>query len=235
LAQPEQGVRTCKARTLFAAVLLASALSGCGGSGGGSAQPAASGSTFPVAAAVSALQQMIRTYTLTSGSGVNTYVAQYSFEPGPVTTFEEHIASTTNVTFSATQNGNVPKYFSLIAYFQDNPYLGWGGVANNGQYVVDSSQQLLPASAAIGQSGPVDTVTTYADSSKQSVVLVTTQTWSLAANEASTAWWCINSAFAPTTGPASAPESECYAMDTSGNITGMMLTTTVNGQSLTFR
>jgi hypothetical protein len=222
----------------YAAVALSALLGACGGSGGsgnGAPDPNAPATSFPIAAAASAFAQTLHTYTLTAGSGALTYVAQSSYEPGSVTTFEEHIASTANVTFSITQNGNVLQYSSAVAYFQDNPYLGWGSVANDGKYAVDTGQQTLPASASVGQSGPLQTVTTFADGSRASVLMVTTQTWSLLANNAATAWWCTNSSFAPASGPAIAPQSECYAIDSSGNVSAMMFITSVNGQPLTFR
>jgi hypothetical protein len=230
----------------FLAVAISAALlSACGGGGGGGdkndATPSGvvvSTSSFPVAAAVSAMLQTSGSFTVTAvdASG-KTDTLTVTTAPGTQATFENNVASTAVQTVLFKQNGVLTDQSVTKGFFQVTPYLAFGSVdQSTGEYTVaDIGAPLyLPASAKVGDTGPLNTSITYRDSSKTTIVGRDTNTWSLEADTATTAYLCSNTVHTPASGTAYS-ESDCDRITTSGVVTGHTVTINQNGQSLTFK
>jgi hypothetical protein len=219
-------------------------LSACGGGGGGednSAKPSAvvaSTSSFPVAAAISAMDQTAESYTLsTVNANGKTYTLTITTAPGAQAVFEKRVASTLVQTVVVRQNGTLTNQLVSTAYFQPTPYLNFGDVnQSTGEYsVADVSTPLyLPDSAKVGASGAINSAVTYSNSSKTTVVSRETRTWSLEADSATTANLCANIVSTPVSGTIYS-EVHCARITTSGVVSGHTVTINEDGQSLTFK
>lgn len=218
-------------------ILLALTLSGCVGGGGGGSSPSTSqATTFPIAGAMSAFAQASHKYTLTARDGSNTDTLQVNITRGASSTFEGQVASTMNEALTISRNNVVLMTAPETIYFIDSPYTPLGSIAlSTGQYSVASNQRSLPAYATVGQSGQDYTETTYANSSKASIISNATVTWALDPDTATTAWLCANETIIYTNGSPTLSGVECYAVETTGNISAMKLTVYVNGQAFTFQ
>jgi len=221
------------------ALLVSGLLAGCGGGGGGGSAPApttGATTTFPLTSAVSAFSQTSHNYSLTGSSGGNTYGLQFNMTPGTtLQTFEGQLASTMVESLIVKQNGAVVDTETGTSYFQVSPYTAFGYISTSGVYEVSSQQQPLPASATVGQSGPLGTIKVYTDSTKTSLAATITEVWSLQADTATTAWGCENGSEVFTNGSPTIGIATCYKVDTSGNVLALRLTLAINGQSLTFQ
>jgi hypothetical protein len=201
---------------------------------------------FPLASVLSAFEQSSQNYTLTAVNGVTTVTVQTSSTPGASATFEGQIASTNLQTVIITANNSTTGKTATstvtgINYFNASPFKSLGGLntsttASNGQgeYIVNTDQVNLPTYATVGQSGSIDTSTTYTDNSKSVVYATDTDTWSLSSDTATTAWACdIDTrtvvGFSPTV------SQFCLKIDTTGNVLAMKMIMPINGTIYTFQ
>ncbi len=222
--------------TRYLTILLAVTLSACGSGGGSAVAPSTSPTTtFPFASAVSAFMQASHNYNLSAVSGADTYSLQINFTPGTQQLFEGHLSSTMAESIIIKKNGVVASTFSDTAYFDVSPYKDWGDIASDGSYSVAAGQQALPSVASVGQSGSLETSTTYTNSTKTSITSTDTEVWSLESDTATTAWACINSTTTYTNGSPTVSGGECFKADQSGNVSAMKFSIYVSGQSLTFQ
>ncbi len=224
---------------LFAAIVscVLSSCGGGGGGGGGPSGPVASTLPFPIAAAISVYEQASHSFTLngTDNTSSNTYTFTYSFTPGAATTFEGSSAQTASTSTVLKRNGVTIVTGSGTDYYQVNPFKFLGDVLATGEYTVASSQTAFPTTGMVGQTGAAWSETEYADSSKATVQSTTTVTWSLEADTAMTAWFCINFSTVFADMSPNQTESDCYKVDGTGNVLGYKLTVSQSGTVLTFQ
>ena len=225
--------------TKYLPILLAIALSACGGGGSSTPAPVAPGTSpatsFPISGGLSAFSQKISDFALTAKDGTDVHTMQISYRPGSQQTFEGHLRWTLVRSVIHKVNGVLNSTTSITLYFDVSPYMQWGRLYSNGNYQVISNQQLLPSSATVGQSGPLDNMKTYSDSSKFLAVKTGAEVWSLDSNTATTAWACNNS----TTNDlfdasAKVSASECFKIDQTGNVSAMKMIVAGGSQSWTF-
>ncbi|MGA8148472.1 MAG: hypothetical protein WB870_13010 [Gallionellaceae bacterium] len=191
---------------------------------------------FPISSALSAIYQASYNVTLSAQCCANTYTIQYSQTPGAASTFQGQPASTVfqTATFSVNPPVGTGSTSSGLFYFNASPFENLGYIATNGRYTVYANQQALPIYATVGQGGPLDTSTTYTDSSKSVVYAVDTETWSLSSDTSTTAWACINDTDS-VVGSALYVYTTCYKIDTTGNVLAVTIAMTINGTTLTFQ
>lgn len=190
---------------------------------------------FPISSALSPIYQSSYNVTLSAQYGTNTFTIQMSQTPGAASIFEGQPASTVFLTGTVSVNGVVAGTINGKEYYNTSPFEQLGYVdPSNEQYQVYANQQTLPAYATVGQSGPLDTSTTYTDSSKSVVYAADTETWSLSSDTPTTAWACINDT-QTVVGSALTVITTCYKIDTTGNVLAMTITMTINGTTLTFQ
>ena len=205
--------------------------SGNGGSGSGGSSP----TSFPLASAFSALSQTNHSYNLSALSGADNYTMEISDTPGTQQLFEGHLSSTLVQLLIMKKNGVVVSTGSSTSYFDVSPFMGWGSISGDGSYEVTSGQQPLPSSATVGQSGALETDTTYTSSAKILISSYGLVTWSLESDTATSAWACINSTTAFTNNAPAVSGAQCYRVDQTGNISAMKVTVYDNGKALTFQ
>ncbi|MBY0580026.1 MAG: hypothetical protein K2P57_13410 [Burkholderiales bacterium] len=224
-------------------VLLAGCGGGGGGSGGASVAVAAQTGTnptaaFPLDAAVSAYHQASHNDTLTAiFSPGNTFTLQLGYVPGTAQQiFEGRQASTGVDSGTLSLNGVVLQTSSATSYFTTAPFTKLGSTSSNGHYSVTANWQALPVSATVGQSGPVDTTTTYTDNTKAAVYSTDTTTWSLVSDTPTTVWFCSNTTVtAVAVGATSSTGFSCLKINQAGVVLGRKVSILVNGQMLTFQ
>jgi hypothetical protein len=221
---------------LFLLMFFSAGLISCGGNSGGGDTPPPSGPVrstlpFPPDAAVSRYLQAPQGFTITATDAANNiYTLTYSFTPGAPSTFEGTPANTASTSALIKENGVVFSTGSSVSYFNVSPYRPLG------EYVVHVPTAPLPVTAMVGQSGAVSTSTAYANATKASVIWHSTMTWSLEADTASTAWFCMNETTLYTDGVTpNFTESDCYRVDVSGNVLGVKATITQAGIVLSFK
>jgi hypothetical protein len=100
------------------------------------------------------------------------------------------------------------------------------------EYTVAANQIAIPATGKAGDVGSLST-TTYSSNAKAVILATTTATWELQADTPSTAWLCVNTTVRPTTG-GTIIGSECYKINSNGNVVGNKLTIGINGNAITF-
>jgi len=214
------------------AVIVAAMLSACGGGGGVDA--AVSTASFPIATAFQNLITKPQSANL-SGS-LQGHVLSLAVTRTPVAdaVFEGATRKAVQGVITTRVDGVVFSTSSYTSYYDLNPLRAVGVINTNGLYSVINQSASIPASATVGVQGVGWNETTYTSSSKTSIDSTTITTWSLEADTASTAWLCGNSVVKPTYGSQSSG-SECYKINTSGDILGMKATLVTQGQSVTFQ
>lgn len=204
---------------ILASAAVALSLCGCGG-GGGSSGPDVVASTldFPVDAAASSYFQSAHHFNLSGVLyGRTPFSAVMTLTPGSgTTTFQgQSVLYATQTLTVYDQYGAYAGSTSSTSYFNTGPFRVYGGTDSNGNVTVSDSTPRLPTTAKVGQSGPLGTSTTYSDSTLNNVVSTETDSWSLEADTASTAWLCLNAQYADGTW-----SKDCYEIDASGNVMG---------------
>lgn len=226
-------------------------LNGCGGGGGGGGSSSSTTSPtlqFPIASAMSAFEQASNNYSLSAVDGSINLSLQAGFIPGSPSTFEGQLASTSTqtVSISATNTSTGASNSDLASvknYFIASPLHSLGSIVISdtsttgnqlGYYAVYSNQVNIPTYATVGQTGALDTYTTFTNSSKSVVYANDTETWSLSSNTSNTAWLC---SFDTQTIVGSSPTTtqSCYELDTTGNVLAVKLILNINGTTVTFQ
>ena len=218
-------------RSAFGA-LLAAGLTACGG-GGGDSGPVASTADFPVAAAVNAYSQAAHQYAMAGTLDGVAFTLDYTYAPGAAATFEGRSVATATATTSLKANGTLAAQQTMVTYFGLNPFVPYGSTdPDTGSYGVTTLTAAFPTTARVGQSGALATEVEYASSAKTQVTDTSSVSWSLEADSASTALFCLNTVF---TGSVSGNGSECYRVDTAGTVLGLIVKVTVNGKTLVLK
>src|SRR3954469_17576435 len=208
--------------------VLALALAACGGGGGDSSPPPPPPlNSAPGAAAVNAFVQRSRfdLFHATDPSG-NTWSFLTTLTPnGGTTTFN----GTPNAT-SGTETNDLFKNGAAFAgntntgYHLINPYVPLGRAYTNGITKIVSNVSALPATVTVGQSGPLDTVTSYHDSTLGTLDATTVETFSVEALDATRLLLCVTAVTSNVTpqgttdGFAAGTTSTCYTIDASGSM-----------------
>lgn len=214
---------------LTSAACAALVLSACGG-GGGDAGTVASTLDFPLASAISTYETSAHQFNLAGAlDGVN-YAAGYRLTPGSPGTFEGKPASTAVQIVTLRANGVLRLESTFTNYFLASPYVFYGSVDPvDGAYSVFTQTANLPATARVGQSGALGSATDYADLRKIQITGTSTLTWSLEADSATTALFCLNTVLQ---GTPSFTGSECYRVNANGVVSGLVLKVNVSGKTL---
>jgi len=223
-------------------------LSACGGGSvgvvGGSGTPALSAA--PGEAAVVNYLQGTHQYTLnaTDSSG-NSYIIQLSSHPNAATsTFNgEAPAYSTVDTLILQKNGASVANSISTSYYLLNPYVPLGKTFTTGTpYGLVTSSTPIPTTLNVGNTGSVDSLTYYHDSTKAFIDANETATYSVDANNSATLLMCLSFVLSDVTvvgtGDGLAPntETDCYTVDASGtaNLVSIALAP-VNGETLDFK
>ncbi len=120
-------------------------------------------------------------------------------------------------------------------YFSTNPFVDHGSVEQDGARSVLTPTGNLPSFARVGDSGPLNTGTSYTDASKQVITATVTNTWSLDADTATTALACLRSVIRQVGAATPITGAQCWRIDTAGNVLGSQVTIGFNGNTLQFR
>ncbi len=229
--------------TLVGVAAIAAGLTSCASAGGGNngtpapTGPVASTLAFPTEAITSAFFQTYQSHTLTAkDSSNNTYTFISTSTPGSASTFESQPAETALASVIVKRNGVTAFTGSYTDYFQVSPYKPLGRVASTGEYIVATFITSLPTAAKVGQSGAFAWLTGYTNSAKTVLLYNESTTWSLEADTATTAWYCMNSTvtFVVTTSN-NYTVAECLRVNGTGSVLGMRMTSTQRGVTLSFQ
>ena len=184
---------------------------------------ATTGPTVPINAAITNLYATSHHYdkpnNIDPRNGDN-YGVVADYTPGGDTSFEGVAAKTVTISRTVTKNGAAFSQSSQIDYFKIGPYTLGGTTypSPNNLYVVASSQVPLPVTGTVGNSGQFYNSTTYATSAKGTPVATSTATWAITADTDTTVIFCINSVTTVTGVAGTKSASDCYRIDTLGNI-----------------
>lgn len=206
------------------------ALTACGGGGGDYSGNAPSALDFKVDNAMSVYASNAHQFNLSGMLDSVNFTASVVQTPGAPGAFEGKPAFTAVQTVVFRANGTVVET-TTTHYFATTPkFVTYGSVdQGDGGYSVVNQTATFPVTARVGQSGPLGTGIDYTDFRKLQITDTSTSTWSLEADTASTALLCVNTVIPGT--PA-ITGSECYRIDASGTVSGLVLKVTFNGKVL---
>jgi hypothetical protein len=230
-------------------IIVLMGLAACGGSGAGvgagsGTPPPANLSSAPGESALVNYLQGVHQYTLsaTDSSGTN-YTVQLSSQPNAGTTMFNGAAPaySTVDTLTLNKNGVLAATSISTGYYLLNPYVPLGTTFSTGTpYALVTSSTPFPTSLNVGDTGPVDDLTYYHDSSMAIIDANETGTYSVEANNSTTLLMCLNFVVSNVTaqdmadGLADNTETDCYGVDASGNTALVSIALTVNGETLKF-
>ena len=218
----------------IAGVLLAALLSACGG-GGGDATPVAAAS-FPLDAAYTKAITNGVNLNGTAIDGSDTHTMSVSITPATDAMFEGVVRKKSIQALTIKKNGSVLGVTNIDLYYSLNPFTPQGASYSDGTYAVQTSiVGAFPATAKVGDSGALGTLTLYTNASKATVQSTTQSTWTLEADTATTAFGCVNSVIKSASGVQTGTGAGCYKIDTNGNVLGMRFTLSVAGKTLVFK
>lgn len=213
-------------------LLVISTLEACGGGGSSSNSPP---TKYPIDSAISAYEQMNHDYTLSAKNGSNSYSLQLSAAPGGITNVGSIAAYSTTHTLTLSENSTLLVNDVSTKYFLISPFKQIvDDDASSGYVTVYANQKDLPESATAGETGAVDTATTYTDASLTVVAGTQTDTWALNAGSGGDASICANTT-ANSVLNGKSTESDCYSVDSKGNILGLEITLSISGTTLVFK
>lgn len=180
---------------------------------------------------------MNHSYNLSASSGGNKYTLQVSVVPGAGGSFNGQSALSNTLSLNISENGTLISNDISTDYFIISPYTPLGAFdQSNGQMIVFANQTALPDLATVGESGPLDTFTTYSkDTGSGTTVYATgTETWTLDADTSTSALGCVDLTENLSAG-GTVTDSTCYQLDERGNVLSMQITITENGVTLNFQ
>lgn len=209
-----------------------SLLSACGG--GGDDGATASTLSFPVE---TAFKNTVTNGFSMSGSavdGADKYNLALSSVPAGDEIFEGVMSKKTNNSLVLTKNG-AGASVTYSGYYELSPFSIRGARYSDGSYLVlTSGTGQLPASAKVGASGTLWTLTLYSNTSKSAILATQQSSWSLEADTENTAMACSHSTIQYASGVINRGIG-CYKIDTSGNILGTRYTMIAGGKTLIFK
>lgn len=172
-----------------------------------------------------------RWLNLSGAVGATTLTMNYRYTPGAAAVFEGVPASTAVESVDLFANGALQEQLLSTSYFALNPYRFLGSTSM-GSHSVFNQVANLPVSAKIGESGTIGSETEYTDATKAQVVGTAAISWSLEADTATTALFCVN---IRTTSGVPADGAQCYRVNTGGTVLGLVIKVNVLGQIVTLR
>ncbi len=200
-------------------------------------------SSAPAAAALVAYLHTDHEIMLAGMGGGHDYNLQVFNTPSAATTTFNGAgpAYSTTLTQLISEKGQPLGGSTFVAYYLLNPYVPLGRVASGGSpYAVVSSSTPLANMVTVGDSGSVDNLTYYHDSTMATVDANETVAYSVMANNSTTVLVCMNSTIADVTaqgatdGMANGTTSDCYSVDSAGNAALVSHTMMFAGMMLTF-
>ena len=213
---------------LFCTTSLLGLLSACGG-GGGSDGPTVSTLNFPLDIAATNYLKSSRTDNLSGSLEGNTFQAIQTQSPGPTAVFEGISALTSTSTTVLRINGALFSQTTSTTYFSGNPFTVYGSINQDGRYEIDQQVANLPSTAKVGAIGNFSTSSTYSDSSLSAQTGTSTTTWSLEEDAETTALFCVN---VVTLGAEPVTGSQCYRINSSGEVLGIVVKVTASGKTV---
>lgn len=222
--------------TSFSTALSISALLVACGGGGGDSGPITSNAQFSLDAAMTKAMTSNLTLTGTAIDGADTWSISLSVAPASDATFEGIIRKQASQSLTIKKNNTTVGVSSYTQFFSANPFIDYGAIFSDGTYgVMTLHSGNLPATAMVGSSGPLGTLTLYSNATKASIVNTEQTTWSLEADTATTAWGCTNSVVRDASNQVTGTGAGCFKIDTSSNVLAMRYTIAVAGKTLTFQ
>ncbi len=212
---------------------LAAMLIACGGGGSSDTGTA---TAFPVDAAYTKVMTTANSFNATATDGADTYTMNLSIAPAADEAFEGVTRKKASQSLTIKKNGATAVAVSYDQYFSVSPFVSRGAKYSDGTYGVASGSGTLSTSAKIGDSGPFENITLYTNSTKSTVVSSSASTWDLeAADNASTAYACVNSIVRNSAAVITGTATGCFKIDSAGNTLGVKYTLAVSGKTLNFR
>lgn len=196
----------------------------------------ASALSFPLDAAYAKAVTTGVSLNGTAVDGADTYTMSLSIAPAADGTFEGVVRKKSIESLTIKKNGSVTGVTNIDLYYSLNPFTTQGASYSDGTYAVQTTTSgAFPATAKVGDSGSLGTLTTYTSSSKATVQSTAQSTWTLEADTATTAFGCANSVIKNASGAQTGTAAGCYKIDTNGNALGMRFTLSVAGKTLVFK
>ena len=223
---------------LATSLLLAACGGGGGdsGSGGGGISPPPTAATFNFDNAAARVLTLGTSLAATAIDNTGTTLTlQYSVTPQADAAFENTLRRSSIERGRLLRGATVLSDESSTVFYGTSPVRFFGSTDTDGYTVVTSTGD-LPMAGLVGNSGPFLTSITYTNSAKTTVVARETQTWSLETGpNTSTAYACLNSSYLTAGGAPDGTAAQCYLIDTTGNVSGLRVTITADGQTVVFR
>ena len=221
----QAAVRGCRLLATAVPVLLAAC-------GGGDDAPAPAYNLD--AAMTQALAAPLLIDGLTAGDGQgNTYTLSLRFTPGADTLFEGAVRKTSQQTITVA-SGSMTETDSVTMYYRTGPFGQVGATDSTGGYSVSLRTGDLPTAARVGESGALSDDAVYTDSSKRVVVATAVTSWSLEADTDTTAFACTKSMMQMEEPPATAVQTTCFRIDSTGKVMGGRVSITIDGFTVVF-
>ena len=172
----------------------------------------------------------------TAVDGADTYTMSLSITPATDEIFEGVVRNKSIESLTIKKNGSVLGVSGIDLYYSLNPFTTQGARYSDGTHAVQTSTTgAFPATAKVGDSGALGTLTVYTNASKTTVLSTSLSTWTLEADTATTAFGCANSVIKNAAGAQTGTAAGCYKIDTNGNALGMRFTLSVAGKTLVFK
>lgn len=221
----------------FLTALGAAALTACGGGGGDTPAGSAATSTamFPIETAFQLLINQPQNFNLSATYQGQSFQLSWATNPQANASFEGAVRRARQSVVTLRSGGAVIGTSSEISYYDLTAAKPIGTVASDGSYTLITPLATFPSSATVGMQGVGWTSVTYFDASKAIKTGDGTLNWSLDADTATTAWLCGNSVNHFTNGSSNVTSSECYKINTSGQILGAKATVVSQGVTLNFQ
>lgn len=190
---------------------------------------------YPIETAMLNIYTKARTQTLVATMDNQSIVADIKITPKGRMVFEGKQVQGTEVSTITKSNNQLLNQSVSINYYTLAPLTFQGYTSNSGEYSVATQTTAIPKMAKVGATQQLGKETVYSDSSKRTRTSVYNQSWSLTRDSNSTAWFCINSSdnVLLDVDP-EGPTSECYKINTRGDILASRLTLDMPNQTIKF-
>jgi len=183
---------------------------------------------YPLHDALINYRKSAHSYTISSiNSGGHKITLSWQETPGPQSVFEGKAAYTYDALYTTSIDGKKVAVAKDIQYYAvtNNELLGSSMTSSNKSgttthYSIATSDQPLPMTAHIGQSGPNGSLVSFSDAKKSQVMDQRQATWALQADPASKndALFCVREILMrPVSHDVQQTSIECYHEDTDGN------------------
>ena len=232
---------------LLSGLALGGALSSAAAAAG---DPAGTLNEAPAEAAIAAYYQTAHHAKLSAQTAPSPknpgdhYTLDIDVAPGAgTTTFRDQTSVyTAVVTTSLEKNGVALSSATATVYFRLRPFGLLGKSVGKGTpYGVVKGFYPLPATVAVGATGPFNNMGFYHDSDMAAVDGDQIGSYTVSANDASSVLLCLRTSFSGVTpkgtedGLGSAGQTECYAVTASGKTSLVSVELPVSGETLTFK